>query len=69
MRKGVGGRREEDRRGDGGWAGGWEVGGEGGIQYSYAPTVGNSKPVLITYIPEKGLWSLVPFALLSLLFR
>ena len=49
MRKGVGRRREEDRRGDGGWAGGWEVGGEGGIQYSYAPTVGNSKPVLITY--------------------
>ena len=57
MRKGVGGRREEDRRGDGGgrgdggWEGGWEVGGEVGIQYSYAPTVGNSKPVLITYIP------------------
>ena len=54
-----------EKGGGGRWEGGWE----GEIQYSYAPTDGNSKPILIMYIPEKGLWSLVPFALLSPLFR
>ena len=52
MRKGAGGGRRE---GGWGWEGRWGMGGGmggamgGGIQYSYAPTVGNSKPVLITY--------------------